>query len=247
MTVAHYEVTVCTSRPVPRLRIAFASDFHVGPTTPHRLLDAAVEQLAALEPDVVLLGGDFVFLDATMHTRRVLTEHLRGLPKVPTFAVLGNHDLWTHHHHVEHALSDAGVVLLENRAARLPPPHDDVVIYGLDDPWTGEPEMNRSEQANGALAIGLCHAPDGVTTFARGGVPLMLCGHTHGGQIALPGGRPIVLPPGPHSRQMPCGRYEVDGVTVIVSKGVGTTELPIRTFAAPEVVCVDVRTGAPTL
>ena len=83
--------------------------------------------------------------------------------------------------------------------------------------------------------------PDGAH-FLTGHVALLLAGHTHGGQIALPGPRPIVLPPGPYSRRYPFGLHDLGGTQLLVSRGVGTTELPIRLFAPADILLVELTT-----
>nr|MCU0687091.1 metallophosphoesterase [Polyangiaceae bacterium] len=224
------------------LRIAFLSDLHLGPTTSPATLDRAFAIVDGLEPDVVLLGGDYVFLEATPALADELAARVGALRAPTKLAVLGNHDLWTDHDRLQRALERAGARVLINDAARLPPPFDDVAVIGLDDPWTGEPDAVRALAAGAGaqLTIALCHSPDGLA-FARGrGIDLMFAGHTHGGQIALPGPRPVVLPPGPYSKQLPFGLHRVEGTWVFVSRGVGATELPMRTFAPPDVALVTI-------
>lgn len=222
------------------LRIGFGSDFHIGPTTPPALLSHAFTTLAAMPVDVVLLGGDFVFLDATRQSLDrlgALAERLtRDLAGRPCFAVLGNHDLWTHDDRIEARLVEAGISVLHNRSQTVTGPFGLASICGLDDPWTGSPDGDGATAGAVGVRIGLCHSPDGLPFYAGREVTLMLAGHTHGGQIALPGGRPIVLPPGPYSQRLVAGHYAIDGLHVIVSRGVGATELPIRTFSPPELV-----------
>lgn len=89
--------------------------------------------------------------------------------------------------------------------------------------------------AGAALKLAVSHSPDGYSSLRGEGVALLLYGHTHGGQIALPGCRPVVLPPGPCCRMWPHGLHDVDGTSLFVSRGVGATELPIRTYAPPDV------------
>jgi hypothetical protein len=225
------------------LRVAFASDLHLGPTTPAAVLDQAFAILHDAAPDVLVLGGDYVFLDATPARARELAARVAAVPARTKIAVLGNHDLWTHHALIEAALADAGARVLVNDAVRLPPPHDDVAVLGLDDPWTGRPDGARAVRACGdaAVRIGVCHSPDGVP-FVRGlGVSLLLAGHTHGGQIALPGPRPLVVP-GPLGKRWPFGLHRLDDeLTLFVSRGVGTTEVPVRTFAPPDVAVLTLR------
>src|SRR5262249_28371755 len=113
---------------------------------------------------------------------------------------------------------------------------------GLDDPWTGRPDGVRAlAAARGArYRIAVSHSPDGLPFVRGGGVSLLLAGHTHGGQIALPGPRPIIVP-GPLGKRWPFGRHDVDGLTLFVSRGVGTSELPIRAFAPPDVAVFTLR------
>jgi predicted MPP superfamily phosphohydrolase len=239
---------VCTVRhelavlgtPERRLRVAFASDLHIGPTTPRETLDRAFEALAEAEPDVLLLGGDYVFLDANDEVAEELCERVKAVPARTKLAVLGNHDLWTDHALIEAALELAGARVLVNGAQILPPPFDDVAVLGLDDPWTGQPDAERAvrECGNARVRIGLAHSPDGLAFLSGHALPLMLCGHTHGGQIALPSG-PVLLPPGPYSKRYSSGLYEVDGTRLYVSRGIGATELPVRTYAPAEVAIFD--------
>jgi predicted MPP superfamily phosphohydrolase len=120
----------------PPLRIAFASDLHLGPLTAPRLLDNAFARLADLAPDVLVLGGDYVYMEATHAIARELEARVAAVPARVKVAVLGNHDLWTHHDRLEDALRRAGATVLINDGVRLPSPWDDVALVGLDDPWT---------------------------------------------------------------------------------------------------------------
>jgi predicted MPP superfamily phosphohydrolase len=225
------------SRPRPRpLRIAFASDLHLGPTTPASVLDRAFRLLDEAAPDVLVLGGDYVFLDVNRAIARELRDRVRAVAAPIKLAVMGNHDLWTHHGLIEDALAEAGARVLINDAVRLPTPHDDVAILGIDDPWTGRPDGDRAVEACGdaTVRIGVSHSPDGLPFLRGRGVSLLLTGHTHGGQIALPGPRPIIVP-GPLGKRWPFGLHREGDLTLFVSRGVGTTELPIRTFATPDI------------
>jgi len=219
----------------PPLRIAFASDFHIGPLTAPRLLDNAFARLAALAPDVLVLGGDYVYMEATHAMARELEARVAAVPARVKLAVLGNHDLWTHHDRIEDALRRAGATLLINDAVRLPAPHDDVAMVGLDDVWAGQPDPSRAmAPADGAgLKLAVAHSPEAVPFLAAQGLRLLLCGHTHGGQIALPTG-PVVVQ-GKHGRRWPAGLYQLDDLMLFVSRGLGSVELPIRAYARPDV------------
>ena len=226
----------------PPLSLAFASDLHLGPTTPPGVLDNAFALLRAAKPDVLALGGDYVFLGATQERVRELNDRVMGVAAQHKVAVLGNHDFWARPARLEVALSGAGTIVLVNEAMRLPPPHDDVALVGLDDPFTsedrpaGERAVDRAlaEVADAKVKIAICHSPDGLFWLRGKGVHLLLAGHTHGGHLALPGHRPLFMP-SPMGRLYPHGIHEVDGTTLFVSRGVGGSLVPIRTYAPPDV------------
>ena len=217
------------------LRVAFASDFHIGPLTAPRLLDNAFARLAALRPDVLVLGGDYVYMEATHAMARELEARVAAVPAQVKLAVLGNHDLWTHHDRIEDALRRAGATVLINGAVKLPAPWDDVAFVGLDDPWTGKPDAAKTVAAAGdaKLVLGVAHSPEAVPMLANRGLKLLLCGHTHGGQIALPSG-PVVVH-GKHGRKWPAGLFELGEMKLFVSRGLGSVELPFRAYARPDV------------
>jgi predicted MPP superfamily phosphohydrolase len=219
----------------PPLKLAFASDLHIGPLTPPGLLDEAFRALAAFAPDLLVLGGDYVFLDVRPAMAATLERLVASVPAATKLAVLGNHDLWTDHDVIERALERAGARVLVNQAARLPPPHDDIAVIGLDEPWTGrpQPEVAFAAASGADIRIAVAHAPEAVPDVVGRGAALMLCGHTHGGQIALPSG-PIVVH-GPLGRRWSAGLYDVNGMSLFVSRGVGAVDLPLRINAPSDV------------
>ena len=230
------------ARDRPPLRIAFASDLHLGPTTPAGVLDNAFALLRAAAPDVLALGGDYVYLGATHDRVRELNARVTSVSAPIKIAVLGNHDFWARPARLEVALSGAGTIVMVNEAMRLPPPHDDVAIIGLDDPYTsedrraGEAAVDKAlaEVSDAAVKIAICHSPDGLVWLRGKGVHFLMCGHTHGGHLALPGGRPLVMS-SPMGRRYPWGFHEVDGLQLFVSRGVGGSLVPVRTWAPPDV------------
>jgi predicted MPP superfamily phosphohydrolase len=242
VTVTHHRIRVAPGMATRRLRIGYASDFHAGGSTNPEVLDSACRELAAAAPDVVLFGGDFV--GTTLDPMPDLTLRLGGLPApLGRYAVLGNHDWWTDAGGIVAALERSGITLLTNRNVRLPAPFQDVFLCGLDDPC-GYPDGDAAFAGAEGTRIVLMHQPSGVLDIGDRAFALALCGHTHGGQIALPGGIPVVLPSGRLSRRYSRGRYELGGGGVlVVSRGVGCSTLPFRLFAPPEVIVCDVELG----
>ena len=228
----------------PPCRIAFVSDLHIGPTTPEPLLRRVFAAIGDAEPDVVLLGGDYVYLDATEAGLRLLTDLVSTVACPVKLGVLGNHDLWTHDDRIVAALESAGATVLVNQAVALPPPWEQVTVVGLDDPWTGscDAEAAFATVPEHSARIVLCHAPDGLLQLENRRFDLYLCGHTHGGQIATPWG-PLVMPRGTLCRQFHAGPRQMHGSTVLVSRGVGGVELPLRLYAPPDVIVVECGTS----
>jgi len=228
-------------RGVQPLTVAFASDFHAGPITHPDLLRLACDRLCEAGADLLLLGGDFISFEA-----RHIDQLAKGLGAVPAplgrFAVLGNHDLWADDRRIAQALDAAGIRVLVNESVRLPEPYGDVRLAGLDDPWTGEPDPERAFSGEFPVTIALMHSPSGLLWLDNRAFSLALCGHTHGGQIALPGGIPIVISRGPLCRRYSRGRFALgDGRTLITSVGVGCSDLPFRTFSPAEIVLCRLR------
>ncbi len=219
------------------LRLAFASDFHAGPTTSDTLLDAAIDALIAARADLLLLGGDFVSLRAAYAAR--LVSRLAGIhAPLGRYAVLGNHDYWADGPAIVRVLERAGIEVLTNRCVRLPPPFESVVLSGLDDHTSGHPDAALAFGGDAAVRVVLMHAPSGLLDIGDRRFDVALCGHTHGGQVALPDGRPMLVAHGPLSRRFSAGRYEIgNDRTLLVSRGVGCTTLPVR-LNAPAAVTI---------
>jgi len=235
--VTRHRVTLPAARALPRpLRIAFASDFHAGPTTDPALFDALFDCLAQERPDVLLLGGDFI--SGKAENLAALSAGLaRCEPPLGKFGVYGNHDLWADDELMGRMLADAGVRMLVNRHVTLPAPFDAVSICGLDDPWAGAPDAGAAFAGAADVRVLLMHAPDGLLLLGGERFDLAFAGHTHGGQVAFRDGKPLILPQGPLGRSHYHGRYDTAGDgPLIVSRGIGCSTIPLRINADPELV-----------
>jgi len=242
VAVEHHDVEAPTALGrASTLRIAFAADFHAGPTTQDELIENAVQQLTAVAPDILLLGGDFVSIRAAY--ARPLARRLEQIPApLGRFAVLGNHDIWADGPAVERHLLDAGIEVLTNRSTQLPEPFGNVSICGLDDHTSGTPDAAAAFKGSQDVRIVLMHAPSGLLDIGDRRFRVALCGHTHGGQVSLPNGRPIKVAHGPLSRRYNAGRFELGGGrTLLVSRGVGCTTVPVRANAQAAVMTCNIR------
>jgi len=180
----HFAGPVAYLDQIAHLRIAHLTDQHVGRVTPMEVQRTAVAMTNAEKPDLILLTGDFVchsqlYLDD-------LTELVRGF-KAPVIAVLGNHDHWSGANEVQQALERGGVEVLRNRNTTITLGHERLQVVGLDDAYTGH--ARRDEAVKGLRrdlpSIGMSHIAEEADGLWRHGVPLVLSGHTHGGQVTL--------------------------------------------------------------
>lgn len=223
------------------LTIAFLSDFHAGPTTDSNVFKAAFSEIAQRNISLLLLGGDFI-----SHSAEYIHDLLPYLAQVEAplgkFAVFGNHDLWADHHYLLEQLNRVGVTFLVNQNTLLPAPFDMVAICGTDDPWTGNVDMQSTLDTDAAVKLLMTHSPDGLHFLEDEKFHFAFSGHTHGGQIATPRGTPIVLPHGQLSKRYYYGQHQIPkNGTLIVSRGIGCSNLPIRINADPELVIVQLR------
>lgn len=221
------------SRP---LKIAFASDFHAGLATHPAIFDELFACLQREQVDLLLLGGDYVS-GAARHASVLCAGLAACHAPLGKFAVLGNHDLATDETCITELFAQAGVQMLVNRAVGLPAPFGQVSVCGMDEAWLGEANARLTFARAGAVRILLVHAPDGLLKLSGQRYHIGFAGHTHGGQIALPDGTPLVRPLGPVSRLHYHGRIPVAGNgDLIISRGVGCSTIPVRLNADPELV-----------
>lgn len=230
-----------------RLRLVLLTDTHVaGPNTPPARLARIVRTVNALKPDIILLGGDFIG-DGLLLTRRYgPTAAIAPLAELRAsagvIAVLGNHDHWSEPAAIRRALAHAGIKLLDNDAVRI----GALAIGGVDDDYTGHADVARVTAKLtrlGGIAVMLSHSPD-IFPQVADRIGLVLAGHTHCGQIRLPlfG---AVYTASRYGKRFACGLIGDAGQTMIVSAGIGTSLLPLRFGAAPDLWVIDIN-GAPS-
>ena len=218
-------------------RVVLLTDTHMGgPDQSPARLGRIVAAINALHPDLILLGGDYKGepkLFGSAYSREAAAAPL-GQLRAPlgVVAVLGNHDHWDNAAAWTMLLQGAGITVLRNAAVRRGP----VTIGGIDDAYTGHDDVAATLAAAAPLGGPLILLSHGAVPFKRGATPAapFLAGHTHCGQIALPFIGPLYLPY-KHPIRYACGRYdEPGGKTIIVSGGVGTSNLPLRLNAVPD-------------
>jgi predicted MPP superfamily phosphohydrolase len=224
-------------------RIVQISDIHLEEFTEPFFLERVVRKVNALNPDLVLLTGDFIthgsltFLNGA-HAAYRAAEVIATLTAPLRYAILGNHDVAVNSSMVIHALTSHGTPVLVNQYAAVEKNGERLWLCGLEDPGTSHPDLDLAVPAQPrAPVILLSHEPDYADTVVdhpRGPlVDLMLSGHSHGGQIRLPFTGPLILPP--MGQKYPEGPYQFNKMQLYVNRGIGTVGLPFRLNCPPEI------------
>ncbi|AJE47225.1 hypothetical protein SAMN05443573_10161 [Celeribacter indicus] len=246
------------------LRIVFIADLHAGaPHIPLSRVRRIVRRANALEPDLAILLGDYYAAHGWVWGRMTKHDIIGALKPFTarhgTFAVLGNHDWWQDEAaarerrpcEAQIALRDHEIPLLDNEAARIVHEGGDFWLAGLADqrPLDDDPKTDGFDDIDAAFAqippdapaILLAHEPDLFPNVPENCI-LTLSGHTHGGQIRLGQRSPVIM--AAETETYSYGRYVSDGRTMIVSGGIGCSELPVRVNMPPEITVVTIRAPA---
>ncbi len=239
-----FEVAEATIEPplwprgLPELRLLVVSDLHCGAFLRPEVLEPIVEGAMRLDPDLVAITGDSV---------EGAVADLDGfLPVLGRFAAaplgawycLGNHDYYTREpDRLIRELASVGIRTLRNESVEIAHGGGTLRVGGLDDRFMGAPDWDAVGGGRGTPHLLLAHNPDEFYEAVRRGVALMVSGHTHGGQIRFPKGRPLVR------QSQFCldeGLYVHEGTMLAVTRGVGAVGLPWRAGAHPEAMLLRV-------
>jgi predicted MPP superfamily phosphohydrolase len=231
--------------PLPRLphafdglRVAFLADIHHGPFTSLEYVRSVVRAALALQPDLILLGGDYSLKDGKYI--RPCFEVLSALEApMGVYGVLGNHDYWHGLDRTRAGFAAAKVAELTNRGVWLERGGYRFRLAGVDDLWYGKVDVRGAlgDAAAADACLLVSHNPDVAENLRDPRVGLMLAGHTHGGQVVFPGERaPFV--PSHYGRKYLHGVCRAPATTVYVSRGLGCTSVPVRFGSRPELTLI---------
>ena len=221
------------------LRIVQLSDLHAGRRVPLDYLREAVDDAMALQPDLVVLTGDFVHRGGDRESIRNvagLVERLRAPDGV--YGVFGNHDHGVYQPggrggdnvRLRDELGAAGLELLRNKAALLR--GGGLRLAGYEDLWSGAFNPAAIQRLDELPTVALSHNPDTAPSLAHRGAALILSGHTHGGQVSIPVLGPPILPV--ERREYAAGPYDLGATRLYVNRGIGWL-VRVRMFVRPEV------------
>ena len=210
------------------LRIGLITDVHRSSTVSHEDVAHAVSALTAERPDLVVLGGDYV----SFRDRQFIGPAAEALAPLSAphgvFGILGNHD---DDHEMPAALGKNGVEMLRDARTRVMIRNEPVDLVGIRF-WTKHQQDIADLTRDAApMTVLLAHDPRRLTEAAALRVPLVLSGHTHGGQVVLP----IVGAVAAQKFPVVAGIGRRDRSTLFVSRGVGTVYVPVRINCPPEV------------
>ncbi len=221
------------------LRIGFVTDVHAGPFVDPPAISAVCGLLAAQSPDLVLFGGDYVsesprFLRDSMP---ILGQLARSAP-LGALAVLGNHDIFVSASKVTQALEQEGIPVLRNESRAIDWRGARMWVAGIDDSLHGVPDLDGTfdQVDTDDPVLALWHEPQFANQVAERGAIAQLSGHSHGGQVKLPGIKPVWLPK--HGRKYSTGLNDALGMPVYTSRGSGVYRPPIRLNCPPEVTLI---------
>jgi uncharacterized protein len=232
-------------------RIVQLTDIHFGPNIGRKHVRKCVELTRELKPDLVVLTGDFVAHpfgkdqgDEGARFAEPCADVLVELKDVPQLAILGNHDHWNNPEIVHSALSARGITVLRNSSTAIEVGRKRLWIAGVDDVFERKADLpaTLARIPPGETTILLAHEPDYADYAARYPVDLQLSGHSHGGQVRIPGMGPLILPA--LARKYHSGYYRIGPLQLYTSRGVGLINPPVRFNCPPEVTLITLKSGS---
>ncbi len=254
LEVTHTDISVPDLPPALHgLTIAHLSDFHHSRVVPREHVRRAVDLANSLGAELMLLTGDYVTRRDQAHIAPMAAELSRLRAPRGVYAVLGNHDNWTDAAQIASHLSRAGIIVLRNQRRALAVGETCLWLLGIEDTgYTGgrfDDFRAMWQGAGAALAallegippdeprLLLVHNPDFTEMLPAGRIDLALCGHTHGGQVCLPGIGALLVP-SCFGQKYVSGLVQGPSTRVYVSRGIGLISPPVRFLCRPEIALV---------
>ncbi len=226
-------------------RIALVTDIHRGPFLSEDRIASLVQRVDGLEPDLVVLGGDYVY-HGTRYAASCF-DQLEGLEApLGVYGVLGNHDYGDYRkgedgpNAVIDAMEQAGITMLREDAVWIEKGDERFRLGGVSDASVDRPRFTPTVKGTteGDLVVLVSHDPDYSEDLPENAIDLVLSGHTHGGQVTLFGKWAFYIP-SQYGQKYRTGMVDNGLTTVIISNGVGTSTVPpIRLFCRPQIVII---------
>ena len=223
-------------------KIIFISDIHHGPFLSIERVQNLVKKINSLEPDIVLLGGDYVHRD-----KKYIKPVFRALSRLKANlfigGVLGNHDHWESKALTIQHMKQAGITLLDNKSQWIRINNEKIKIGGVGDLWEDVQILKNTthDVTKKDFVLLVSHNSDYFTTIKTHSIDLVLSGHSHGGQVTLFGLWVPILPI--KNTKYWKGLYKNKYSTLYITTGIGTITPPVRFFSRPEIVVFLLKTN----
>ena len=229
-------------------RIAQVSDLHNTQFGENN--SKLIELLAQTEPDMIVITGDLI--DSRQTDIEIALEFAQQATQIaPVYYVSGNHEARLgEYDDLKTGLAEAGVVILENQKVPITRGRDSITLLGIDDPSFREnylfgdaasvtaSALSEFQNESGSYMVLLAHRPELFETYVDAGVDLVFSGHAHGGQFRLPFIGGLVAPNQGFFPRYDAGLFSEGDTTMIVSRGLGNSIIPVRFNNRPEIVLV---------
>lgn len=211
-----------------------------------------IEMLKSASPDIIAITGDII--DSEHTDIDVAIRFITNIVDIaPCYYVTGNHEAWLGEDYsvLEDAMTDAGVTVLHDETIKLERDGQTIQLIGLDDPdfsddayrYSSNEEMVSAKLENIKISedfvILLSHRPEVFEAYADSDVDLVLSGHAHGGQLRIPFVGGLIAPDQGFFPEYDSGVYSEDETSMVVSRGIGNSVIPVRINNRPEMVIVE--------
>ena len=255
LSVETNKLTV-TSKDLPEafdnFSIAHISDLHNAEYGENN--EKLIDILKAESPNIIAITGDLI--DSNHTNLEVALSFAQQAVKIaPCYFVTGNHEAWvgSQYEELKTSLENAGVTVLQDEAIELNYGDECIQLIGLNDPDFSERDSFLSESiletklsqvniSNG-FTILLSHRPEHFNVYQNKNIDLVLSGHAHGGQFRLPVLGGVIAPNQGLFPKYDAGIYTENGTTMIVSRGIGNSIIPVRINNRPEIIIIELNCG----
>ena len=232
-------------------RIAQVSDLHNAEFSEGN--NKLIQLLSQTEPDIIVLTGDLI--DSRHTDIEIALDFARQAMQIsPVYYVSGNHEARvSEYEDLQMGLAEAGVIVLENQTVNITREGESITLMGMDDPsfqesyLFGDAEGVAKQTIETLLSefdgytILLSHRPELFDLYVETGMDLVFSGHAHGGQFRLPFLGGLVAPNQGFFPKYDAGRFTEDNTTMIISRGVGNSIIPMRFNNRPEIIIAELK------
>lgn len=220
-----------------KLRIGFICDLHVNKKLPKEYYISAMDKVSSYDPDILLIGGDFVSVPNDLPWVEEVLSHAKA--RLGVFAILGNHDYWTVPEQIAAVVEKSGIVNLAGRCITIETENvpRGINLCGCEAPWGKKLYFNNFEKDD-PLTFVMTHTPDNIYRLKGRGIASVFAGHYHSGQLRAPFLGSLVVP-SKYGRRFDHGHFLLEKTGLFVSSGVGVSTINFRLFCKPDILIVD--------